>query len=137
MIPAIGCCSSASIIPIGGGFVVSEEELQRMKTRGPTQSGKPVPYPFANAAQMLEMAARSGLSIAEMKRANEEVHMSRDELDAGLDRIWDAMSGCIERGLSQEGIMPGGLKVRRRARDAARQAAGGLAQQPPNPAARQ
>ena len=101
---------------IGGGFVVSEEELQRLKTRGPAQSGKPVPYPFANAVQMLEMAAKSGLSIAEMKRANEEVHMSRGELDAGLDRIWDAMRGCIERGLAQEGIMPGGLKVRRRAR---------------------
>ena len=42
--------------------------------------------------------------------------MSRDELDAGLDRIWTAMSSCIDRGLSQDGIMPGGLKVRRRAR---------------------
>ncbi len=101
---------------IGGGFVVSEEELQRLKTRGPVPGGKPVPYPFANAAQMLEMAGRSGLSIAEMKRANEEIFMPRDELDAGLDRIWDAMRRCIERGLSQDGIMPGGLKVRRRAR---------------------
>jgi L-serine dehydratase len=101
---------------IGGGFVVSEEELQRLKTRGPAQTGKAVPYPFAKAAQMLEMAAKSGRSIADMKRTNEEVHMSRDELDAGLDRIWEAMRGCIERGLAQEGIMPGGLKVRRRAR---------------------
>jgi L-serine dehydratase len=101
---------------IGGGFVVSEEELQRMKSRGPAAPGKSVPYPFANAVEMLDMAAKSGLSIAEMKRANEEVHMSREELDAGLDGIWNAMRGCIERGLSQEGIMPGGLKVRRRAR---------------------
>jgi L-serine dehydratase len=51
-----------------------------------------------------------------MKRINEEMHMSREELDAGLDAIWNAMRGCIERGLSQEGIMPGGLKVKRRAR---------------------
>ena len=101
---------------IGGGFVVSEEELQRLKSRGAKKEAKPVPYPFANAAQMLDMAARSGLSIAEMKRANEEVHMSRADLDAGLDRIWDAMLGCINRGLAQDGIMPGGLKVRRRAR---------------------
>ena len=101
---------------IGGGFVVSEEELQRLKSRGPEASGKPVPYPFANAVEMLKMAAKSGLSIAEMKRANEEIHMPRAELDAGLDGIWIAMRGCIERGLSQEGIMPGGLKVRRRAR---------------------
>ena len=61
------------------------------------------------------MAARSGLSIAQMKRANEECSMSREELDEGLDRIWAAMKSCIDRGLTQDGIMPGGLKVRRRA----------------------
>jgi L-serine dehydratase len=102
---------------IGGGFVVSEEELQRMKSRGSAApSDKKVPYPFKNAVEMLRMAAEGGLSIAEMKRANEEIHMSRTELDDGLDRIWLAMRSCIERGLSQDGIMPGGLKVRRRAR---------------------
>ncbi|EHK55117.1 L-serine ammonia-lyase [Allomesorhizobium alhagi] len=101
---------------IGGGFVVSEEELQRLKSRGAAADAKPVPYPFRNAVEMLDMARRSGLSIAEMKRVNEEVHMPREKLDEGLDRIWEAMRGCIERGLSQDGIMPGGLKVRRRAR---------------------
>jgi L-serine dehydratase len=101
---------------VGGGFVVSEEELQRLKTKGPDKSGKPVPYPFKNAVEMLSMAKKSGRSIAEMKRANEEVHMSSEKLDEGLDAIWEAMRGCIERGLSQDGIMPGGLKVRRRAR---------------------
>ncbi len=101
---------------IGGGFVVSEEELQRLKAPDAPVRDVEVPYPFANAAQMLTMAADSGLSIAEMKRANEETRMGREALDAGLDDIWQAMRGCIERGLSQEGIMPGGLKVRRRAR---------------------
>ncbi|HEU4985568.1 MAG TPA: L-serine ammonia-lyase [Rhizobiaceae bacterium] len=101
---------------IGGGFVASEEELQRLKARGKAPVDAAVPYPFANARQMLAMAADSGLSIAEMKRANEEARMSREELDAGLDAIWQAMHGCIERGLSQDGTMPGGLKVRRRAR---------------------
>ena len=102
---------------IGGGFVVSDEELQRMKSRGTvTTEGKKVPYPFKNAVEMLKMAEKSGLSIAEMKRVNEETHMSREDLDAGLDAVWSAMLGCIERGLTQEGIMPGGLKVRRRAR---------------------
>ncbi len=101
---------------VGGGFVVSEEELQRRKNSTAKPSGPRVPYPFASAREMLDMAARSGLSIAEMKRANEEVHVSGEQLDAGLDAIWNAMRGCIERGLSQEGIMPGGLKVRRRAR---------------------
>ena len=64
---------------IGGGFVVSEEELQRMKTRGSvTTEGKRVPYPFKNAVEMLRMADKSGLSIAEMKRINEEAaHVTR------------------------------------------------------------
>ena len=101
---------------IGGGFVVSDEELQRLKARGPEAVAGDVPYPFSNAAQMLDMAADSGLTIAEMKRANEETRSSRDDLDAGLDAIWAAMKGCIDRGLSKEGIMPGGLKARRRAR---------------------
>jgi L-serine dehydratase len=101
---------------VGGGFVVSEEELQRMKARKTAPAPAGVPYPFANAKQMLAMAAKSGLSIAEMKRANEETQMPREDLDVGLDRIWEAMRSCIERGLSREGVMPGGLKVKRRAR---------------------
>ncbi|MDN2564727.1 L-serine ammonia-lyase [Aquibium sp. A9E412] len=101
---------------VGGGFVVSEEELQALKAAGDRPPATDVPYPFASARQMLDMAAASGLSIAEMKRANEETRMSRAELDAGLDRIWQAMHACMERGLSQDGTLPGGLKVRRRAR---------------------
>lgn len=102
---------------IGGGFVVTEEELSRVQRSGAKSEGKADgPYPFRNAAEMLEMAHESGLSIAEMKRANEEKHMTRGDLDAGLDGIWRAMRGCIERGLSRDGVMPGGLNVRRRAR---------------------
>ncbi|EPE98754.1 L-serine ammonia-lyase [Rhizobium grahamii] len=102
---------------VGGGFVVTDTELEQMraKKKAPSDSLK-VPYPFSSAKQMLDMAARSGLSIAQMKRANEETERSREELDAGLDRIWEAMRSCIERGLKVDGIMPGGLNVRRRAR---------------------
>jgi L-serine dehydratase len=74
-----------------------------------------VPFAFKTAAEMLAMARKSGLSIAAMKRANEEIFMDRAALDAGIDGIWSAMDGCIERGLRGSGIMPGGLKVRRRA----------------------
>lgn len=101
---------------IGGGFVVTEEELEAHKTRTMPVVDDAVPYPFANAVQMLEMAGKSGLSIAEMKRANEETRMSPEALEGGLDRIWGAMRGCIERGLSKDGILPGGLNIRRRAR---------------------
>jgi L-serine dehydratase len=101
---------------VGGGFVVTDTELEQMRTSKARASDKKVPFPFASAKQMLEMAERSGMTIAQMKRANEEATMSRDELNAGLDRIWEAMKTCIDRGLRNEGIMPGGLKVRRRAR---------------------
>ncbi len=99
---------------IGGGFVVSEAELETAKTAAPPHID--VPYPFAFAKDMLEMAATSGLSIAQMKRANEETGRSRSALDSGLDAIWAAMSDCIDRGIAQDGIMPGGLNVKRRAK---------------------
>ncbi|KKB07214.1 serine dehydratase [Devosia geojensis] len=99
---------------IGGGFVVTDAELEAVKTASPADAD--VPYPFAHAADMLEMAARSGLSIAQMKRANEEAVRARRAVDAGLDEIWSVMSGCIDRGLAQDGIMPGSLKVKRRAK---------------------
>ncbi|MBB3453090.1 L-serine dehydratase [Rhizobium sp. BK313] len=102
---------------VGGGFVVTDTELEQMRSdKKKAASGERIPFPFATAKQMLEMAERSGLSIAQMKRANEETRMGSEELDAGLDRIWAAMNSCIDRGLKVEGIMPGGLKVRRRAR---------------------
>ncbi|MDO9415332.1 L-serine ammonia-lyase [Pararhizobium sp.] len=101
---------------VGGGFVVTDTELESMRASKNKPSDKKVPFPFSSAKQMLEMAGRSGLTIAQMKRANEETEMSPEQLDAGLDRIWGAMSACIDRGLQGEGIMPGGLKVRRRAR---------------------
>ena len=74
-----------------------------------------VPFPFSTAAEMLDMAQKSGLSIAQMKSANERVHRSEADIDAGLDAIWQTMHGCIDRGLREHGTLPGGLKVRRRA----------------------
>jgi len=101
---------------IGGGFVVSEEELQGRKSGSGQQDLLAVPYPFASAREMLDMATASNLSIAEMKRANELATRSEEELDTGIEHIWQAMKGCVARGLSQDGELPGGLKVQRRAR---------------------
>jgi L-serine dehydratase len=97
---------------IGGGFVVTEGELSAPAAQG----GPGFPYPFESAAQMLDMARKSGLSIAAMKRANERVLRSEGAIDAGIARLWKVMSDCIDRGFAAEGILPGGLKVRRRAR---------------------
>ncbi len=99
---------------IGGGFVLTEAELAGAGKKATVLSG--VPYPFETAAAMLEMAAASGKTIAAMKRANEAHFRSAGEIDAGIARLWQVMNDCIERGLAVDGILPGGLKVRRRAR---------------------
>lgn len=106
---------------IGGGFVKTEAEMRASDRVVEHDGREQVPYPFASAAQMLGMAAKSGLSVAAMKRANEEARMSRAALDAGLDRLWAVMDACIGRGIEAEGILPGGLNVRRRAPNIHRQ----------------
>ncbi|WP_375695479.1 MULTISPECIES: L-serine ammonia-lyase [unclassified Bartonella] len=100
---------------IGGGFVVTEDELRHMNGNIESEVSE-VPYPFDSARTMLSMAEKSGFSIAEMKRLNEEIKIERSSLDAGLDEIFSAMTNCINRGLSQEGELPGGLRIPRRAK---------------------
>ncbi len=98
---------------VGGGFVLTEEELSEGKA---TDEGAPVPYPFKTAAEMLQMAKTSGKSIAVMKRANEVSRSSAIDFQNGTARIWQVMNDCINRGLERDGILPGGLSVRRRAK---------------------
>jgi len=97
---------------IGGGFVRDEEEMGQ---NAPTDPGPAVPYPFDSAAELLERAAAANLTIAELMFANERVRRSEDEIAAGLDQISAAMNACIERGVRVSGVLPGGLKVQRRA----------------------
>jgi L-serine dehydratase len=98
---------------VGGGFVLTDAELAAGKD---CDTGAPVPFPFQSAQEMMDMAAMSGKSIAEMKRANELSRIPSADLDQGLAHIWDVMNACIERGLHTDGILPGGLYVRRRAK---------------------
>ena len=98
---------------IGGGFVLTESELKAGES-GKSQVN--VPYPFQNAAQMLEMCKSSGKTIAQIKRENELAVRSAADLDRGMARLWQVMNDCIERGMATDGILPGGLKVRRRAK---------------------
>ncbi|MCY1126926.1 L-serine ammonia-lyase [Frigidibacter sp. RF13] len=98
---------------IGGGFVVTEAEQQAGAAAKPRAD---CPFPFETAAEMLAMARASGKTIAEMKRANELCFRSATDIDAGMARLWQVMDDCIDRGLAGEGILPGGLKVRRRAK---------------------
>ncbi len=105
---------------IGGGFVLTAAELEELdRTPKGLKAAKQdagYQYPFATAKEMLEMGAKHGKTIAEMKRANEQAHMEPHDLNARLDEVWKAMSGCIDRGLREDGILPGGLNVRRRAK---------------------
>ncbi|KPP83667.1 MAG: L-serine dehydratase SdaA [Rhodobacteraceae bacterium HLUCCA08] len=116
---------SVTYYSIGGGFVLTEAELAEGRD---SDDGPPVPFPFRSAAEMLDMAAETGLSIAEMKRRNELSRRPRADLDRGIARIWEVMNDCISRGLDVDGELPGGLRVRRRAKaiHAALQAERGL-----------
>src|SRR4051812_2272055 len=94
---------------IGGGFVIRDGER-------PESNASSVPYPFGTAARLLEICTIEGLSIAEVQLANECALKPEDEVRQGLDVIREAMFACIDRGMSIEGELPGGLKVKRRAK---------------------
>ncbi len=100
---------------IGGGFVLTADELADAGG-SKTRARADVPYPFETADEMMAMAASSGLSIAQMKRANELKFRTSAQIDQGIDQLWQVMNNCINRGISTEGILPGGLFVRRRAK---------------------
>jgi L-serine dehydratase len=97
---------------VGGGFVVTEAEAQ---SPGAIATGPDVPFHFESAAELLEVADGHGLRIADVMFRNECARRPAEEVRAGLDRIWKAMNDCIDRGLRQTGVLPGGLNVKRRA----------------------
>ncbi len=99
---------------IGGGFVLTEAELRAQAT---SQEVVPdVPYPFRTALELVEMAEASGKSVAGMMMENECAIDSRTAVRARILKIWRTMKSSIDAGLSQDGILPGGLNVRRRAK---------------------
>jgi L-serine dehydratase len=94
---------------IGGGFVVTPE------TFGAPPPAETAPYPFASAAELLALARRHALTIAEIVMANERARRDEGVVRDHLRGVVAAMRACIDRGCRQEGILPGPLKVRRRA----------------------
>jgi L-serine dehydratase len=97
---------------IGGGFVVDENAsgTDRIKP-----DSTPLPHPFLTGDQLLARCRETGMSISEIMMANELSWRSEDEVRQGLLHIWHVMQECVERGCTEHGILPGGLKVRRRA----------------------
>lgn len=106
----------AEYFSTGGGFFSSRHQLEQPAADDQVVLGPPVAHPFGSGAQLLEVCAASGLDIAGVMLANEAARRPEAETLAGLDTIADAMNRCIDRGLSREGLLPGALKVRRRAR---------------------
>ncbi|RZA26327.1 MAG: L-serine ammonia-lyase [Proteobacteria bacterium] len=97
---------------IGGGFVVDEETAAKDKLSNEVVKVK---YPFESAAELLAICKREGLTIAQLMLANEVcLRTEKDVLD-GIDFIWQTMKDCIDRGCRSPGILPGKLKVKRRA----------------------
>ncbi len=92
----------------GGGFIVIEGEAE-------ADDIADVPYPFSHTGDMLKLARDTGLSIAELQRANERAQRTDAAIDSSLDAIRDTMFACMDRGLSRSGTLPGGLGVERRA----------------------
>jgi len=105
---------SAVSYSVGGGAVVDEAEVAR---NAPPEGGWDARWPYSSGEQLLAIAAREGLSIAEIARDNERAALPDAEIDARLDAISAAMSACVDRGMAAAGILPGGLKVKRRAPD--------------------
>ena len=97
---------------VGGGFVVNEAAAGADRI---VEDQTPLPYRFHSAAELLAHCAASGLSISQIMLQNECAWRTRAEIRAGLLDIWRVMQACVERGCHTEGLLPGGLKVKRRA----------------------
>ncbi|OOZ16263.1 L-serine ammonia-lyase [Solemya velum gill symbiont] len=107
---------SETFFSIGGGFISTLADIGQVVAPLKLRSASNCPYPFDSANSMLQMSNDSGITIAEMKQANELQQIGGEALLSGLDSIWEAMQTCIENGLKSEGTLPGGLNLTRRAK---------------------
>jgi L-serine dehydratase len=115
--------SECTFFSIGGGFIVEDGVADNL----PSESEVRLPYPFHSAAELLEVARAHSLTIDRVMMANECERLRASDRDgsaeaiegrvrSGIGKIWQAMQACAERGMAAEGILPGGLNVRRRAK---------------------
>jgi len=118
--PANAVVDRRTFFSIGGGFIV--EDGIDASSQPLVQNEKDIPFPFHSAAELIETARRHELSISQLMLENECALMPRDPahspvelVRSAIERIWQTMKGCVERGIASEGILPGGLNVRRRA----------------------
>ena len=115
--------AARTFFSIGGGFIAEDGAADSAAS----DAGLNLPYPFRSAAELLEVAHKHALRVDELMMANECARMRvadpaasaetiAGKVREGIERIWGAMQACAARGMEAEGILPGGLQVRRRAR---------------------
>ncbi|AOY72549.1 serine dehydratase [Arthrobacter sp. ZXY-2] len=106
----------ATFFSVGGGFIVreGEEDAARAELE---ESKAELPLPFRTAAELLGRCSSKGLGISDIMLVNERASRSEEEIREGLLHIWSVMEACVETSLKREGVLPGGLRVRRRAPD--------------------
>ncbi len=109
---AAGPVAENTYYSVGGGFVVDEAQA-RAGASGLVE--RPLPYGFDSGAELLALCRSQGLRISQLMLANEGAWRTEAQTRAALQQIWQAMCDCVARGLAQEGVLPGGLNVRRRA----------------------
>ncbi|AOW89197.1 L-serine ammonia-lyase [Streptomyces olivaceus] len=102
---------------VGGGFVVDEDAVGADRI---VLDDTVLKYPFRTGDELLRLTRETGLSVSALMLENERAWRDEDEIREGLLEIWRVMRACVERGMTREGILPGGLKVRRRAANTAR-----------------
>ncbi|MEK8019075.1 MAG: L-serine ammonia-lyase [Candidatus Parabeggiatoa sp.] len=108
---------SETYFSIGGGFINTLAEINQLQAPLKMVPSFLCKYPFDSASAMLQMAKDNKISIAQMKQVNELEQMTESALVEGMDKLWQSMQTCLERGLEAEGILPGGLGISRRAKD--------------------
>ncbi|MEU8981726.1 L-serine ammonia-lyase [Streptomyces sp. NPDC048309] len=109
---------SKTYYSVGGGFVVDEDAVGEDRIK---LDDTVLKYPFRTGDELLRLTKETGLSISALMLENERAWRTEEEIREGLLAIWRVMQACVSRGMSREGILPGGLKVRRRAAVSARQ----------------
>jgi L-serine dehydratase len=114
---------------VGGGFVVTDAAAAADRLNNDDTC---LPYPFKTGAAILKLCATHHKSISDLMLSNEKAWLSEEQIRRNLLHIWQVMQACVERGLHQEGVMPGGMKVRRRAANLYRQLSGEIPRQTPN-----
>jgi L-serine dehydratase len=107
-----GQLSQRTYYSVGGGFVLDESETGPNRVK---PDSTVLPFPFRTGAELLAHCEETGFSVAGLMRENERVWRTDADIDAELLHIWSVMQDCVHHGMTTEGVLPGGLKVRRRA----------------------